>query len=67
MDLPITAAQLLMTLDGPDTRNTLTFTCPTCGAGTSQRITERGTRLLSAAGVVLLAPGSSTVQTERGS
>lgn len=66
VELPIDAARLLMTLDGSDTRNTLSFTCPVCGADADQRITERGTRLLSSAGVQVMVPGDSSVQRERG-
>lgn len=67
VEVPIDAAQLVMAVDGPDTRNTLMFGCPDCGTSASQRVTERGTRLLSSAGVVLMAPDASAVESEHGS
>jgi hypothetical protein len=67
VDVPIGATRLVLALEGPDTRNTLLFDCPDCSATTSQRITERGTRLLSSAGVLLVAPDASVVEQEHGS
>jgi hypothetical protein len=67
VEVPIDATQLVLALDGPDTRNTLLFDCPDCGATTNQRVTERGTRLLSSAGVMLTAPDVSVVEREHGS
>lgn len=67
MEVPIGAARLVLALAGPDTRNTLLFDCPDCGATSSQRVTERGTRLLSSAGVLLVTPDASVVEREHGS
>lgn len=51
VEVAIASAQLLLALQGDDLRNTLQFTCPKCGRARGQRVGERGTRLLNAAGV----------------
>jgi hypothetical protein len=52
----MTAARLLVDPDDADPRSVVQFTCEQCGRAVSQRVGERATRLLSAAGIELVAP-----------
>jgi hypothetical protein len=56
-------AELLVGVAGADgaAPNLVTFSCPTCSLRNSQPLDERGTRLLTAAGVrVVLNPGPAS-------
>jgi hypothetical protein len=48
-------------LHNEDLRNTLDFECPSCRTTRGQRVDERGTRLLSSAGITVVAPLSAPV------
>jgi hypothetical protein len=64
VDVPIESSWLEVPLDG-DTRNVALLTCPLCGQQIAQRVGERATRLLSAAGIAVTmaqpAPDRTTV------
>lgn len=56
VEIAVAAAVLRLSLHDEDSRNIVEYTCPRCGRPGSQRVGERGTRLLSRAGVTLVAP-----------
>jgi hypothetical protein len=66
VDVPLAAARLSLTVRGEDLRNALWFTCPKCGLNVSQPVDERGTRLLSAAGITVVTQSHAPVDTGRG-
>jgi hypothetical protein len=58
IEVPISEALLVLSLEdsGGDSRNLAEVACPKCGLRNRQRVDERTTRLLSAAGIQLVAP-----------
>jgi hypothetical protein len=60
VELPVTGGQLVLSLHLDDARNIVEFTCPRCGLAGSQRVDERGTRLLVTAGIGVVAPPPAT-------
>jgi hypothetical protein len=60
VELPVTDGRLVLSLHRDDARNIVEFTCPRCGLAGSQRVDERGTRLLAAAGIEVVAPSPAT-------
>lgn len=66
VEVPVFAARLSLTIDAEDLRredlrNTVDFECPRCGAARRQQVDERGTRLLSSAGITVVALLSAPV------
>jgi hypothetical protein len=66
VDVPLSGARLLMSLDDRDPQSVVEFDCEHCGAAVSQRVNERATRLLSTAGIQLVAapPTSEAMRRE---
>jgi uncharacterized Zn finger protein len=48
-------ARLELVLDRADAVGSLQFRCTGCGHGSSQQLTEQGTRLIMAAGITLVS------------
>lgn len=56
VEIPVESAQLVLESDADDPRNRLEFHCPRCRKLRSEAVGERATRLLSNAGITLVAP-----------
>jgi hypothetical protein len=67
VELPVTGGRLVLSLHLDDARNIVEFTCPRCGLAGSQRVDERGTRLLATAGIDVVAPPATAPVTDAGS
>lgn len=63
VQVPIGAARLVVAIHGADDRNWVEFDCPSCGSACSDEVGERATRLLSGAGITVVAatPGSDAL------
>jgi hypothetical protein len=56
IDVPVGAARLLLDLGSETAGNVVEYTCPRCGQTGHHPVTERGTRLLTAAGITVVYP-----------
>jgi predicted RNA-binding Zn-ribbon protein involved in translation (DUF1610 family) len=65
--VPIQASRLLLGIHADQPANLVEFTCPECGAERSERVGERATRLLCAAGITVAAPQSPSESAREGS
>jgi hypothetical protein len=55
IEIPVTDGRLVVAMHIDDVANVVDFTCPRCGIAGSQSVDERGTRLLAAAGIAVVA------------
>jgi RNase P subunit RPR2 len=55
IEVPIGRARLIVALHGDDRRNQVEFDCPSCGSACREHVGERATRLLTRAGITVIA------------
>lgn len=55
IEIPVSDGRLVVSMHGDDVANVVEFMCPRCGLAGSQSVDERGTRLLAAAGIEVVA------------
>lgn len=64
VDVPVPATRLSLSLSETESRNVLHFACPSCGTDQLHHVTERGTRLLTGAGITVAVEVESEAAVE---
>jgi hypothetical protein len=65
-EVPVAAARLLLDLRAETGGNVVEYTCPRCHQLGHHPVDERGTRLLTAAGITVLYPDALSDRRDRG-